>query len=255
MKIPRAPLIGIPDVAILAGEQPVKNDPDYAAAKAGDAIAASRMVDRFINPQAIAQVRELVGRGNPILLPVHALEVTGINEIPIALAQRLAAELGLEADLSIIQENIVGHTGASGYQRLANPALFSGDAREGAEYLIVDDFIGQGGTVANLKGFVEARGGRVIGVTTLTGRSYSARLAPEPSLIQAVRDKHGNDLETGWHQEYGYGFDCLTQSEARYFERSPDADTIRKRVAEARQGAGVPVAASPLQSRLTDRSP
>ncbi len=244
----------MPDVAILAGEQQVKNDPDYAFAKAGDAIAASRMVDRFINPRAIEQVRALVGGAKPILLPVHALEATGINEIPIALAQRLAAELGLEADLSVIQDNTVGHTGASGYQRLANPALFSGDIKAAAEYLIVDDFIGQGGTVANLKGFVEARGGRVIGITTLTGRSYSAKLAPEPSLIQAVRDKHGNDLETWWQQEFGYGFDCLTQSEARYLERSPDADTIRKRVVEARQGAGVPSSEIPPQGSITNRN-
>jgi len=254
MKIPRAVLTGMPDVAILAGEQPVKNDPDYAAAKAGNAVAAGRLVDRFISPQAIAQVKVLVGNAQPILLPVHALEVTGINEIPIALAQRLASELDLEADLSVIQDNTVGHTGANGYQRLANPALFSGSVTAQANYLIVDDFIGQGGTVANLKGFVEASGGCVIGVTTLTGRPYSAKLAPEPSLIQAVRDKHGNDLENWWQQEFGYGFDRLTQSEARYLERSPDADTIRKRVVEAGQGAGVPAAERSPQGSIINRN-
>ncbi len=253
VKIPRTPLAGMPDVAILAGEQQVKNDPDYAAAKAGDAMAAGRLIGRFINSRAIEQVEALVGGAKPILLPVHALEISGINEIPIAMAQRLAAELGLEADLSVIQDNTVGHTGASGYQRLANPALFSGEVKAGAEYLIVDDFIGQGGTVANLKGFVEINGGRVIGATTLTGRPYSAKLSPELSLIQAVRDKHGNDLETWWQQEFGYGFDCLTQSEARYLERSPDADTIRKRVVEARQGAGVPSAGSPPQASIANR--
>ena len=238
MKIPRAALTGMPDVAILAGEQQVKDDPDYAAAKAGDAMAAGRLVGRFINSRAIEQIRSLVSDAKPILLPVHALEISGINEIPIAMAQRLAVELGLESDLSVIQDNTVGHTGASGYQRLANPALFSGEVKAGAGYLIVDDFIGQGGTVANLLGFVEAHGGRVIGVLTLTGRAYSAKLCPEPSLIQAVRDNHGNDLETWWRQEFGYGYDCLTQSEARYLERSPDADTIRKRMVAARQSTG-----------------
>lgn len=255
MKIPRAVLTGMPDVAILAGERQVKNDPDYAAAKAGNAAAAGRLVDRFISPQAITQVQALVGDAKPILLPVHALEVTGINEIPIALAQRLASDLSLEADLSVIQDNTVGHTGASGYQRLANPALFSGSVTAQTEYLIIDDFIGQGGTVANLTGFVKAGGGRVIGVTTLTGRSYSAKLAPEPSLIKAVRDKHGNELEIWWEKEFGYGFDCLTQSEARYLERSADADTIRKRMVEARQSAGVPVAERPPQGSVTDRNP
>ena len=238
MKVPRVALTGMPDVAILADEQPVKNDPDYPAAKAGGAMAASRMVDRFINPRAIEQVRLLVDRRKPILLPVHAVEVAGINEIPVALAERIATDFGFDIDDSIVQDNTVGHTGASGYQRLANPALFSGNVKAGTEYLIIDDFIGQGGTVANLAGFVATHGGRVIGVTTLTGRAYSAKLCPEPSLIQAVRDKHGNDLETWWRQEFGYGYECLTQSEARYLERSPDADTIRKRMVAARQGAG-----------------
>ena len=94
----------------------------------------------------------------------------------------------------------------------------------------------------------------MIGVTTLTGRSYSAKLAPESSLIRAVRDKHGNDLENWWQQEFGYGFDCLTQSEARYLERSPDADTIRKRVVEARQGTGVPSTGIPPQGSITNRN-
>ena len=169
---------------------------------------------------------------------MHALEIAGVNEIPVALAVRLAAELGLDVDASIVQTNTAGHTGASGYQRLANPALFSGDVKAAAAYLIIDDFIGQGGTVANLRGHVETRAGRVIGIATLTGRSYSAKLAPEPSLIQAVRDKHGDELEIWWQKEFGYGFDCLTQSEARYLERSPDADTIRNRMAAARQSTG-----------------
>jgi hypothetical protein len=57
-------------------------------------------------------------------------------------------------------------------------------------------------------------------------------------LIQTIRDKHGNELETWWQKQFGYGFDCLTQSEARTLERSPDADTIRSRMVAARQGTG-----------------
>ena len=223
------------DVVILADEQRVKHDVDYRSAKSGDALAAGRLADRFVDSHSFGQIRALIGTAAPILLPVHALEVAGVNEIPVALAVRLAAELDLEVDASIVQTNTAGHTGASGYQRLANPALFNGDVKDAAAYLVVDDFIGQGGTVANLRGHVEAHGGRVIGATTLTGRSYSAKLAPEPSLIQAVRDKHGDELEIWWQEEFGYGFDCLTQSEARYLERSPDANSIRNRMAAARQ--------------------
>ena len=120
--------------------------------------------------------------------------------------------------------------------RLANPAVFSGNVVSGADYLIVDDFIGQGGTVANLAGFIQSNGGTVIGVTTLTGQPYSARLAPDPQAIDELRQKYGKELQDWWQQEFGYGFDCLTHSEARYLGRVADADTIRTRILAARQG-------------------
>ena len=192
MNISRTALEGIPDVVILVDEQRVKRDSDYPSAKAGDALAAGRLADRFIDARAIDRVKLLIGDAAPILLPVHALEMSGVNEIPVALSVRLASELDLEVEASIVQTNTAGHTGASGYQRLANPALFSGEVRPGAAYLIVDDFIGQGGTVANLRGHVVANAGHVLGVATLTGRPYSAKLAPDSSLIKAVRQKHGN---------------------------------------------------------------
>ena len=228
----------MPDVVILAEEQKVKCDRDYPLAKSGGALAAGKLVNRLVDSRMTAKIKVLINDAAPILLPVHALEIAGVNEIPVALATFLAAELSLDIDGSIVQINTAGHTGASGYRRLANPALFNGNVTAGATYLIVDDFIGQGGTVANLRGHVHAHAGRVSGVATLTGRSYSAKLAPEPSLIQAVRDKHGNGLEIWWQENFGYGFDCLTQSEARYLERSADADTIRSRMASARQSTG-----------------
>lgn len=38
----------------------------------------------------------------------------------------------------------------------------------GCSYLLVDDFIGQGGTLANLIGYVESVGGHAVGATVLT---------------------------------------------------------------------------------------
>ena len=76
-----------------------------------------------------------------------------------------------------MQLNSVGHTGADGFTRLANQALFSGNVVAGQEYLVVDDFVGQGGTLANLIGFIRSLGGEVLGATVLTGKSYSAKLA------------------------------------------------------------------------------
>jgi hypothetical protein len=134
---------------------------------------------------------------------------------------------------SVVQSNTVGHTGASGFQRLANQASFAGEVERGQQYLLVDDFIGQGGTLANLIGYIESAGGQAIAATVLTGKPYSAKLAPDDALIRALRDKHGRDLENWWREKFGFGFDCLTRSEARYLEKSPDARAVRDRIIAA----------------------
>ncbi len=106
---------------------------------------------------------------------------------------------------------------------------------QGRDYMLVDDFVGMGGTLANLRGYIEANGGRVLAAVTLTGKPYSARLALDATQLQELRDKHGKQLESWWKEVFGHSFDCLTQSEARYLARSPDADTIRDRIAKAEQ--------------------
>jgi hypothetical protein len=140
--------------------------------------------------------------------------------------------LGLPTANGVLQINLVTHTGADGYHRLARPALFDGEVNAG-EYLLVDDFIGQGGTLANLKGFLESRGGKVIGATTLTGKAYSARLRLEPETLRTLREKHGNELEEWWLATFGYGFEGLTESEARYLSRAEDAHAISTRIVAA----------------------
>jgi hypothetical protein len=66
----------------------------------------------------------------------------------------------------------------------------------------------------------------------LTGKPYSARLALSSETLRAARDKHGQ-IESWWGAIFGYEFDLLTESEARYLVRAEDADTIRNRMVEA----------------------
>jgi hypothetical protein len=66
----------------------------------------------------------------------------------------------------------------------------------------------------------------------LTGKPYSARQALTKDTLERLRGKHG-EVETGWQARFGYGFDRLTESEARYLVRTEDAHTIRSRIAEA----------------------
>lgn len=207
----------------------------YWAAKRGDADAALQLVQETISAAALAQLRQLIDKRHPTLVSAHALERDGVNAIPEALADELARLLSLPVDGSVVQTNVVSHTGADGFSRLARQAAFTGDIVPSTDYVMVDDFVGQGGTLANLRGIIEAGGGHVIGATTLTGKLHSAALAPTREQLKLLEEKHGKALETWWIERFGHGFNCLTQSEARYLERTADADTIRNRIAAAEQ--------------------
>lgn len=225
----------IPDVAILADESSVKKHPDYLAAKSGDIGAAKRLALHFVSEESLLSIRAGIGQTRPVIVAVQALEESGENVIPTAIGGVIAMRLGLELDNEIVQINRVGRTGSSGYYRLSTQPLFDGEVESGRGYLLVDDFIGQGGTLANLKGHIEANGGQAVFAATLTGKPYSARLALSQDTLEQLRKKHGEALEQWWEKEFGYGFDRLTESEARYLVNSPDADTIRNRIAAAKQ--------------------
>lgn len=74
--------------------------------------------------------------------------------------------------------------------------------------------------------------------STLMGKQYSSTLKPSAETVAALRERYGQEFENWWAREFGYGFDRLTESEARYLAkiRGADADAIRDRILAARQG-------------------
>ena len=213
----------------------VKRYPGYFQAKAGDAIAAKSLVEDMVDETGIMAVQELIATvskyGLPVLVSAHAYEHQGVNAIPSALANLLSEHLEIQFETTIVQTNVVSHTGASGYGRLARQARFAGEVEGNCEYILVDDFVGQGGTLANLRGWIERQKGKVVGAIALTGKPYSAKLQPSKEQLRELRQRHERYLEAWWLEHFGHTFDCLTQSEARYLARSPDAGTIRDRLA------------------------
>jgi adenine/guanine phosphoribosyltransferase-like PRPP-binding protein len=233
IKPPQVSLQQFPEVILHAAEVTVKVHRSYAAAKGGDMEAAGVLASELVCDDAVRRVSAFVSARRVELVPIHALETDGVNEIPAAVARILSVRTGLPINHSIVQTNSVGHTGATGFHRLANQATFDGKVVPGQAYLLVDDFVGQGGTLANLIGFITSQGGELMAATVLTGKPYSAKLAPDLDFLQALRIKHGREFEEWWLQQFGFGFDCLTRSEARYLEKSADAHTIRNRLAAA----------------------
>ena len=64
-------------------------------------------------------------------------------------------------DDSVVQAARVGHTQASTEKRLATPPKFVGVVHPGKSYIVVDDVLTSGSTVANLRHYIESKGGKV----------------------------------------------------------------------------------------------
>lgn len=234
---------GFPDVVIHTTVAARDAHPDYPAAKAGNAEAAIRLVADLLCEPAVEALRLLIGGRRPLLLGVHAIEHHGFNAIPELMAQWLRRWLGLAVSHDIMQANRVGHTRARAAHRMVTPARFAGDVHDGIDYVIVDDHVGLGGTIANLRGHIEARGGRVVAVTTLTESRDGRILALRPKTLDALERKHGRPLDTFWRESFGHGIDALTEAEAGNLLRGPSVDAIRTRLAQAAgdaRGRGFP---------------
>lgn len=85
------------------------------------------------------------------------------------------------------------------------------------------------------------RVGFAVGRSALTPKARSSTLFLSESLLKDIRNKYeGTGLEQWWEDEFGTGFDKLTESEGRYILDAEDADTVRNSVAAPRQEASPP---------------
>jgi orotate phosphoribosyltransferase-like protein len=235
MRSIRVPWGEFPDVIIQARVGDAKKHPLYYEAKAGNAEAALEVVSPLINAEKLDQIATLIGDERPVVIAVHAEESVSYNEIPQAYAEVLSRYFYLETDTHIVQAIKVSRNETNGFYRLANQPYFDGRVVRGSKYIIVDDTLTQGGTLANLRGHIEHQGGRVLFASTLTGKQYSAKLALTPQALLETRQLYAT-LEPWWIKYFGYGFDRLTESEARYIIKNGQAiDTLRNRIIESRQ--------------------
>lgn len=208
--------------------------PAYTAAKSGDAEAALELAISLLDADAVSILRDLIAGRFAVLLPVIADETMGFNAIPDAMAQVLGRDLELPvASGVIVQTNKVGHTRARAFQRLVTPPAFGGPVKRGQNYVLVDDHVGLGGTLAQLRGHVDGNGGHVIAMTTLTESRDGRRISVRPETLAMLNERHGKALDQLWKDQFGYGLDCFTEVEAQILCRQPSVAAIENFLAQA----------------------
>ncbi len=110
---------------IHASESALKQLPDYPTANGGDIDAAFNLVVKTINDDVVNSLSSLAKHEAPILISVHAKEAVGVNAIPEVIADFLCNKLALDKEKSVVQANLVNHTGSGGFARIAKQVVFS----------------------------------------------------------------------------------------------------------------------------------
>ena len=187
----------------------------YKKAKAGNTDSAFELSDYLITDTGLKKLKKLIGRRKVTFVPVHAEENQGKNKIPLAVAFILYKRLNAKLNTEIIQATKVSRTGNNGWYRLANPPLFDGKITKNSLVIMIDDTQTQGGTFASLKGHIEMQDSIVIGAYALTGKQYSVQLRLSDKTLKQLRGQY-ESIENWWQQAFGYGFEHLTEWEARY---------------------------------------
>jgi hypothetical protein len=211
----------------------LREHPDHTAAKAGDAEAAIRLIEDLIKPDRIAEL----GKQYPdaMVVSIHAIEESGKNQIPRRYANAISQIAGLPLDTEIFQTNVSGHTKKDTFERLLSRADFDGNVRKGQKYIIADDAISSGGTIAGLRHYIENNGGQVVAVTGLTAGKDATRIPIKPETIQAIEREFGREKTEQLLRDYDISgtLDALTDREGRYILSSSSLDAFRNRIVKA----------------------
>ena len=191
----------------------------YNDAKGGDIDAAHAVVTQCVKPKRIDQFREEFA--DAFVLPVNSR-----NALPKALANTI----GLKLWDKVSRCDTVQRKKLPAIQRLAHKPVFTGYVEKNMKYVITDDIIAQGGTVAELRRYVISNGGKVVAVMALAYAIGSHDIAPTSDKYIRLFSKF--ETSVFWLQEVGLitSYEELTNSQARYLLRFSSAKNIQQKL-------------------------
>lgn len=232
--------------------------PQYEQAKrAGDMTAAVSLVQRCANDAVIDLIVDalLKGAGEPTIVFPHPSfddeDADGAksvqqrrpsNAIPFAFGNYLGQVLGCTVNVSIVQAARSSRTKLGLFPRFLWQPRFVGDVIPGAPYILADDVVTSGGTLAALRTHILQGGGVVIAATSLSHKDGThQKFAIRPETLSSLGVKYGTGFSPYWLETIGHVPGCLCEPEGQFLIRW-DAEgstgderllSLRTRLAEA----------------------
>lgn len=163
------------------------------------------------------------------IVPVHAYQfieindseyvfkagAAGLNLMTLVASILLHEKTNIDIDFGITQNDSKSRNGSTDRHRFMCPTSFKGNVTKGKKYVVFDDHIKTGNTVANLAGHIHVGGGEVLGFYTFSFNEIALDgLYLDEVKLMALREQMFAGAEDLFRQEFGYGFDGLTRVEA-----------------------------------------
>lgn len=174
-----------------------------------DVIVKAGTAPIFVYPYPAFDDDDAVGAAEALLGPTNA--------IPFAYAGYLTKVMGGAVCETITQAARVGRTKLTRWFRYLCQPTFVGEVAGGRPYILLDDVVTSGGTLAALRSYITEAGGKVIAATCLAhkdGRSHQFAVAQD--TLNVLVSFYGEGLRALWAQKVGHDIECLTNAEAEF---------------------------------------
>lgn len=138
-----------------------------------------------------------------------------MNVLPRQFAAYLATQLGGSLDHQITQAARIGRTALVELERFLWQPVFVGTVDPAAAYVIVDDVLTLGATIASLRSHIIRGKGTVCAAVALahrTGRDQD--LALSAGMWERLVQVYGEEISAFWSREIGHDASSLTEAEA-----------------------------------------
>lgn len=209
----------------------------WPAKKRRNTSAALVVCEAVAREETLEQIWD-IGFGNPS--PIIAVPALTLNEtqnvLAIGYAKWLADEMGWEVARETFQAKTVSRDfNIDGWFRLVNQPAFYGKIEEGRRYIVADDVCTMGGTIAELRGYIESQGGCVICATTLATRDgNNVKISLAAETLRELNGALNGQLAKVVRTELGYDISCLTEAEGQFLLRCSSIDALRAGIDGAR---------------------